>query len=104
MKPKTKLALELIARREGACPTSFLHHGVGTRYGARLAELRDAGFEIVKSRCEAHDHDSYAVCYRLVQPAESLLDLIDPGYSPGSEPFGDDPAYQARMAGVRSFL
>lgn len=30
-----------------------------------------------------------------------LQDLIDVGYAAGSEPFGDDPAYQDRMRPIR---
>lgn len=72
MKPTTELALVLISRRQGACPTSFLHHGVGSRYGARIGELRDMGYEIEKRRCEQHDHpDRVAWAYHLsAKPTE----------------------------------
>ena len=66
---KTELALQLVSRPIGACPTSFLDAGVGVRYSARLKELRDMGYEIEKTLgCDivGHHHPQRAYNYRLV--------------------------------------
>ena len=67
MKPATKKALDLISRPIGACPTTFLNAGVGVRYGARLHELREADYRIVKTRCDipGHHHPKPVIAYRL---------------------------------------
>lgn len=101
MKPQTQKVLQLVSRREGACMDSFIHHRI-LRYSARLYELKQAGFVIAEEPCDRTDHKGHPSYSLAVSPPESLLDLIDPGYAPGQEPFGDDPAYQARMAGVRA--
>lgn len=72
MKPTTEKALELVSRSIGACPQSFLEAGVGVRYGARLHELRQAGYVIErKPRCDIHSHPRATESYHLyARPGE----------------------------------
>lgn len=102
MKPQTEKVLQLIARREGACMGSFIHSNV-LRYSARIFELKQAGFLIAEEPCDRTDHKGHPSYSLAVSPPENLLELIDrDGYAPGQEPFGPEPGYQERMAGVRS--
>jgi hypothetical protein len=55
MKPSTEAVLNLIRRYDGACPRHFANHDI-YRYGARIKDLRDAGYRIGKRRCSKHHH------------------------------------------------
>jgi hypothetical protein len=43
------------------------------RYGARIGELRDEGYEISKRPCELHRHQSNQFVYELADPDQMSL-------------------------------
>ena len=76
MKPTTEKALTLISRPSGACPTSFLNEHVGSRYGARIQELRDAGYPVeTRLGCDiaGHHHPNRTYSYHLAGQLEMAI-------------------------------
>ena len=57
---------------EPRCGTDFLRWYIG-RYGARIQELRDEGYEIVKRPCKLHQHDTRQFVYELVDADQQRL-------------------------------
>ena len=62
MKPSTRRCRDVLRSREWATVADFLTHGVGTRYSARILELRALGY-VIDAR-PVKDRSGYV--YRLV--------------------------------------
>lgn len=74
MKPRTRELLALLEQTAGwLCARDLVDRGVGFRYGARIGELRKAGFSVETAPCKelAHHHEGRVCRYRLV-PSEQL--------------------------------
>lgn len=71
MKPETKTdkALRLLreAGTEGICGITMMQQGVGTRYAARVYELRQQGKKIERKMCRVvwHNHTTNIARYYL---------------------------------------
>ena len=73
MKQSTANVLHLIRRSEaGACGRDFMEHNIA-RYGARVLELRKAGYLIERSLCRkpGHNHQNRVEVYRLLAAPDS---------------------------------
>ena len=66
MKPSTRRCRDVLRSREWATVADFLTHGVGTRYSARILELRALGY-VIDAR-PVKDRSGYV--YRLVAEPE----------------------------------
>lgn len=78
MKPSTEAVLDLIRRLDGACPQDFAEQIHTARYSARVMELRNLGYTIVRERCIRHPHRNFIELYRLVgvPDAQGQLSLV----------------------------
>ena len=76
MKPQTARTLALL--EDGPkCSQQLVDGDCGYRYGARIGELRELGYRVVKDpeRCRLHRHRKPLVVYRLVGPAQMEMTL-----------------------------
>ncbi len=48
------------------CGQELVEWGIGYRYSARIGELRDRGYTIVKKVCQVHRHRSRMYQYELI--------------------------------------
>lgn len=72
---KVEKARLLLMTGEPVCGSTLVAEGVGYRYAARIADLRQSGLEIESRRCEnpTHRHESGIVEYQLVPEWEPTL-------------------------------
>lgn len=72
---KRELALRLLqdAGPRGVTTAEFLRAGVGSRYGARLREIREAGYDIVSERLTASSFR-----YELQNVSDPQTQVADP--------------------------
>jgi hypothetical protein len=75
MKPSTEAVLALMRRFNGACPRDFANHDI-YRYGARIFELRRAGWTIGTLKCRRHRHRRRIVRYVIVQGPKRVLEEV----------------------------
>lgn len=73
MKPQTRLVLALLrAHPEGLTPLMALHAGAGFRLGARVWELRDAGYDVRSERVPGESYVRYVLHEAPVQTTAAL--------------------------------
>ena len=65
MNNSTRATLEIIRTYDGACPRDFANNDI-YRYGARIYDLRQAGYSIIKTPCKKHHHTRRIYQYRLI--------------------------------------
>ena len=65
MNASTRAVLEVIRVHDGACARTFALNDI-YRYSARIKELRDVGYRIVKTPCRKHHHRNVLWEYQIL--------------------------------------
>ena len=78
MKQSTANVLALIRRLDGACSRDFQSELGMARYGARVLELRKAGYLIERSLCkkQGHNHQNRVEVYRVMAEPNAEGQLV----------------------------